>query len=90
MPQSDSSSGSITDTEESYQHSTSSKVSVKLEKYYHVYYDSGWYIWRIIKHNVNTNTYLIKFLEVFLESYSWPKKDDIQEVGKKVYIFWHS
>lgn len=89
VPQSDSSTGSITDPEESYQHSTSSKVSIKLEKYYAVYYDSGWYIGRIIKH-VNTNTYLMKFLEVFLESYSWPKKDDIQEVEKKFKFFWPS
>ncbi|KAF5285344.1 hypothetical protein FQA39_LY04443 [Lamprigera yunnana] len=60
---------------------------IELEKYYVVYYDSGWYVGQIIICNVETDTYTVKFLEEFLGSFSWPKKDDLQTVEKKFLFF---
>lgn len=59
-------------------------INIEIEKYYAVYYDTAWYIGRII--SLSGNTCKIKFLEKFLEKYSWPKKEDIQDIERK-FIF---
>lgn len=57
------------------------KLEIECEKYYCVYYDTGWHVGRVL--HVEQNTCKIKFLYANLDEFKWPKKDDIQEVKKK-------
>ncbi|KAL0098819.1 hypothetical protein PUN28_020764 [Cardiocondyla obscurior] len=57
------------------------KLKLELEKYYCVYYDTGWYIRR--KLHIEKNTCQIKFLYSNLDEFRWPKKDDIKKVNIK-------
>lgn len=59
-------------------------INIKVEHYYAVIYDNGWYIGRVI--NINENQYTIKFLKE-LDKFKWPNNDDIQIVPRK-YIFY--
>lgn len=61
------------------------QIAIVEEKYYAVYYGHQWYIGRIIK--IKEATCQIKFLYRNLESFNWPKKEDVQQV-KKCYIFY--
>lgn len=57
--------------------SLKSSLKLKIEQYYAVYYsDLGWYIGRIIE-KIN-KTIKMKFLKEDLQTFYWPKPDDIQ------------
>ncbi|XP_031338866.1 uncharacterized protein LOC116167612 [Photinus pyralis] len=55
------------------------------ENYYAVYYYDNWYIGRVLE-EPSPKMYVIKFLKESLDSYDWPKTDDIQNVSAE-YIF---
>jgi len=59
---------------------------INTEMYYAVYYDTGWYIGRVLEKLTN-QLFKIKFLSQNLEVFKWPRKDDIQEVENR-YIFY--
>lgn len=61
------------------------ELKIECEKYYCVYYDTGWYIGRVL--HIEKNTCKIKFLSANLNEFRWPKKDDIQEVDKEFIIY---
>ncbi|RLU26209.1 hypothetical protein DMN91_000002 [Ooceraea biroi] len=61
------------------------QIAIVEEKYYAVYYDDQWYIGRIIK--IEETTCQIKFLYRNLDSFNWPKQEDVQQI-KKCYIFY--
>ncbi|KAF5278698.1 hypothetical protein FQR65_LT15586 [Abscondita terminalis] len=56
------------------------------EKYYAVYYDTTWYIGRVVD-IVDNSTSKIKFLIAELNNFIWPKKEDLQLVENQ-YIFY--
>lgn len=60
-------------------------IEILLEAYYAVFYDTRWYLGRIIKTDMFKST--LKFLHFNLDQYFWPKTDDIAEVENK-YIFY--
>lgn len=60
--------------------------NVLLENYYAVYYDSKWYIGRVLN-NISDNTVEIKFLKEVLETFSWPRKED-RQVVEKMHLFY--
>lgn len=59
---------------------------INTEMYYAVYYDTGWYIGRVLEKLTN-QLFKIKFLSQNLEVFKWPRKDDIREVENR-YIFY--
>jgi hypothetical protein len=59
-------------------------INIKVEHYYAVVYDNGWYIGRVI--NINENQYTIKILKE-LDKFKWPNNDEIQVVPIQ-YIFY--
>lgn len=61
----------------------SKELKIESEKYYCVYYDTGWFIGRVLHDNIEQNTCKIKFLCANLNEFRWPKKDDVQEIDKK-------
>lgn len=61
------------------------QIAIEEEKYYAVYYDDRWYVGRVI--NIQEATCQIKFLYRNLDSFNWPKQEDVQQV-KKGYIFY--
>lgn len=75
----------VSDNETIESFETTSKISIENEKYYVVYYETQWYIGRVLTTGDNRST--IKFLEKFMNEYRWPKKDDTQEVKNK-FIFY--
>ena len=58
----------------------SEKLKIECEKYYSVYYDTGWHIGREL--HIKQNICKIKFCMLIQN----PKKDDIQEVDKRFII----
>ncbi|XP_031357928.1 uncharacterized protein LOC116181664 isoform X2 [Photinus pyralis] len=56
-----------------------------LESYYAVYYSESWYIGRVITQSED-KCYKIKFLQSQLNTFIWPKDDDVQTVDQQ-YIF---
>lgn len=64
---------------------SSEKLKIECEKYYCVYYDTGWYIGRVL--HVEQYTCKMKFLCANLDEFRWPKKDDVQEVDKKFIMY---
>lgn len=61
-----------------------SYFDIEEEKYYAVYYETSWYVGRIIKKNKEACQ--IKFLKEELDEFIWPKPDDVQDVEFK-YVF---
>lgn len=55
-----------------------------MEKYYAVAYEHQWYIGRCT--GEENNKYWLEFLKSELDTFTWPKADDIAEVDK-AYIF---
>lgn len=65
----------------------SKELKIESEKYYCVYYDTGWFIGRVLHDNIEQNTCKIKFLCANLNEFRWPKKDDVQEIDKKFIMY---
>ncbi|CAG9768534.1 unnamed protein product [Ceutorhynchus assimilis] len=59
---------------------------IHLENYYAVFYDQSWFIGRIIEDKGNAY-YKIKFLKAELDTFIWPRKEDIDTVYKD-FIFY--
>lgn len=62
------------------------EVTINTEMRYGVYYDTGWYIGRILKKLTNQLSEM-KFLFQNLEVFKWPRKDDVQVVDNR-FIFY--
>lgn len=64
-------------------------TSIKLEQYYAVFYDDGWYIGRDIEvvQEKEGKRYRIKFLQERLGQFHWPKQSDIQLVEEDFIFF---
>lgn len=60
-------------------------VDISLEKYYVVAYERKWYIGRIL--NILDGKCTVKFLKDNLDTYEWPRNNDIQEV-KNPFVFY--
>lgn len=61
------------------------KISIDLEKYYGVFYDTGWFIGREL--SIENQKIKIKFLKLDSERYVWPKSEDIQFLDEKFVLY---
>lgn len=62
-------------------------ISIKKEYYYAVYYDNNWYIGRVLDSVEENRIFKIKFLKMELDTFLWPKEEDIQNVEQQ-FIFY--
>lgn len=61
-------------------------VNITLQNYYAVYYDTSWYIERVLN-IIGKNKFRIKFLKEKLGEFEWPRTGDVQVV-ERLYVFY--
>lgn len=86
---SDTDSENLSETENHEKTEELPKICIKKEHYYAVYYDNSWYIGRILELVLNGDklSFTIKFLKMELDSFVWPKEEDVQNVEEH-FIFY--
>lgn len=72
-------------TNEKNEENETNSENIEIEEYYAVYYDTTFYIGRVIE--VFENSAKIKFLKSELDIYKWPKEADIQIVQNEYLFF---
>jgi len=60
------------------------QIQLKIESYYAIRYDINWYIGRLL--NIENDLCKIKFLKSDLDTFVWPRTDEISFI-KKIYIY---
>lgn len=58
---------------------SSLNIKFENEKYYAVYYDTGWYIGRVLE--IMEDKCKVKFLKADLDNFFWPKNNEVHDVS---------